>query len=320
MNKKPSKRARSTLHYSKRALFFRHHLHAFWQSLLRMGLSPFATLLTVAVIGVSMALPAGLLVLLQNAQSIMNRWEASMGISLFLKVDTPEEVIQSLMTELKTMPMVSEVRYISPEEGLKTFENSTGFQGVLKGLPGNPLPPVIEVKPTFKNALGPALKDWMKTLEAHPWVNGVEVDTQWVQRLYAIVTLVKRGVSALGILLALGVVLVIGNTLRLLIQNHREEIKVFILLGASQGFIRRPFLYAGILYGLLGAMMAWAFVDLILWALKKPMTVLASLYQSSFSLTVMPLSSVLWLLFLGGTLGLLAAWMSVNPALKVLRN
>ncbi len=314
----PQRRS-SGLYYSPMVLYFIRHLQACVSSLGRMSLTPIATLLTIAVIGVSMALPAGLLILLKDAQGLLLTWQSSTDISVFLKVGTPEAEAESLLSQIKLMPMVRQATYISPEEGLQQFEKTADFNNILSALPSNPLPPVIEIEPMFHQTSNLELSQLIESIKQLPNVDVAQFDTQWVQRLYAIVTLVRRSIWALSSLLALGVMLVIGNTIRLLTQNRQYEIEVLKLVGASNAFVRRPFLYSGLLYGMFGAITAWFFVDVILLWLRHPMAVLAELYQSDFAITGMPLSSVLLLLLLGGALGISGAYLAVNRHINAMK-
>ncbi len=309
---------RGGLYYSAIILYFIRHLQACLSSLGNMSLTPFATILTVSVIGVSMALPAGLLVLLHNTEGLLNVWQDSTNISLFLKVDTTPEQAQQVLAKLQKMPTIAKTKYISPQQGLKQFQRSSGFSEALNALPKNPLPPVIEIQPIFSQQTQAQMQHLMMTIKQLPFVNEAQLDTQWVKRLYAIVDLVKRGIWALGVLLALGVILVVGNTIRLLTQNKRHEIKVLKLVGASNGFVRRPFLYSGMFYGIFGAIMAWFFVDIILLWLNRPITALAHLYQSTFGITGMQITSILMLLLLGGMLGFFGAYLAASKHIKAM--
>ena len=298
--------------------YFTHHLWVLVSSLGVLWRTPFATFMTAAVIGIALALPAGLHVLLQNVQKLSTGWEGTAQMSLFLKQDVSEKNIQELAKKLRKWDGVAEVRYISRNQALEEFRKLSGFGGALDSLNENPLPAVLVVRPTSE-AAEPAQMELLlaKVRELKP-VDLAQLDMEWVRRLSGIIELGKRGVLLLGGLLALAILLVVGNTIRLTILNRRDEIVVTKLIGATNAFIRRPFLYTGFWYGLMGAVLAWILVGLLLGLLSGPVSRLSFLYNSQFSLGGMDFETTAILLGSGIMLGLLGSWLAVGRHLQAI--
>jgi cell division transport system permease protein len=274
--------------------------------------------MTAAVIGIALALPAGLHVLLQNVQRLSTGWEGTAQMSLFLKQDVSEKSIQTLAKTLRKWDGVAEVRYISRKQALEEFRKLSGFGGALDSLNENPLPAVLVVRPTSE-AAEPAQMELLlaKVRELKP-VDLAQLDMEWVRRLSGIIELGKRGVLLLGGLLALAILLVVGNTIRLTILNRRDEIIVTKLIGATNAFIRRPFLYTGFWYGLMGAVLAWILVGILLGLLNDPVNRLSFLYNSQFSLGGIDFETTAILLSSGIMLGLLGSWLAVGRHLQAI--
>lgn len=307
-----AKRQYST-HYSSMRGFFTQHLQACVESFGRLSRQPFATMMTIAVIGVSLALPMGLLLLLANVQKIAGSWDNSVQVSLFLDVNASPQIAMNLLQRLRRNPRVAQAYYISPEQGLTDLQKVAGFGDLVNALPDNPLPAVIEVKPALSVEDSPAaIERFLQELQQYPQVDLAQLDMQWVKRLYSMLAIAERGTLALAILLALGVVLVIGNTIRLATENYREQISIIKLIGASNRFIRRPFLYTGLLYGVLGGGLAWLSIDFIIMWLQKPVISLALSYDSHFQMKELSLGSMVLLAIIGGFLGYMGAWIAVN--------
>jgi cell division transport system permease protein len=296
---------------SPRTYLLRHTQVAF-DSLGRLYRSPVANLMTAAVIGIALAMPAGLFILLENLDRLSGSWDGQASLSVFLQDKMTAEDAVKLADQVRRWPEVAEVTLITPAQALEEFSQRSGFADVLGALEKNPLPVVLLVSPglnyTDPQSAG-ALRDKFHTL---PETALAQLDLQWVHRLAAMLETAQRGVLLISALLALAVLLVVGNTIRLEIQSRREEIVVTKLIGATNGFIRRPFLYSGVWYGVLGAIIAWLLVETGYWLLAAPVRHLAGLYQSSFTLQTLPIQTLLLLLVSGIMLGLLGSWLAVG--------
>ncbi len=291
-------------------LLWARHLQALVASWKRLYKNSFATVLTIVVIAISLALPAILLVSLSNLSRVGQGFQDSAAISLYLKPTLSQADIDALVSRLKGDNQIASVRYISPAEGLQSFSQTMGLSDALGALPNNPLPPVIVLTPSMS---APAeVSGLLSQLSRLPGVDSAGLDMQWVKRLYAILDLLHRLVFGLTLLLGFGVLTVIGNTIRLALQQHREEIAIMKLMGASNAFARRPFLYTGIWYGVLGGFLAWLLVSLLVLALGGAAHTIAADFNSGFHLEGLGVLGFLLLLFFGGLLGLAGSWIVVE--------
>lgn len=290
-----------------------HHLYVFFFSLGQLVRTPVASSLTAAVIGIALALPAGLFLLLDNFHAISQEWGGTVQISLFLKQKITDTQARAIANQIHQNFNIS-VQVISRDEALQEYQALSGFGEALSVLEENPLPAVLVVQPTQTDPQ--SVQALLAKLQQLPEVDIAQLDMQWLERLFAIVQLVQRGVLILSSLLGLAVILIIGNTIRLAIYNRREEIEVHKLFGATDAFIRRPFLYIGFWYGLTGGLIAWCLISLSLWLLSEPVKKLATLYYSQFTLVTLNMGSSLILLSSGIFLGLAGAWLAVSRHLK----
>jgi cell division transport system permease protein len=274
--------------------------------------------MTTAVIAIALAMPSGMHVLLKNMQGVLSGWDSAAQISLFLERDTSEANALNLAGRLREHPAILEVEYISASQAMEEFRRLSGFGDALDALEENPLPPVLVVQPTLGKQDPQALQALVTELRDEATVDLAQLDMEWVERLYALMEIGKRGVMILAILLAIAVMLVVGNTIRLMIQNRRDEIVIMKLIGGTDAFIRRPFLYTGFWYGSLGALLAFIMVESSLLVLAGPVNSLAGLYNSSFRLGGMDLATTGALLGGGVLLGLLGSWLAVGRHLRAI--
>lgn len=292
------------------------HLQVFFYSLGQMAGAPFASLMTIAVIGITLALPSGLYVLIENVQRVSAGWDGSAKISLFLKRDTGDQAAKRLGEKIHRLPAVAAVEYISPKQALAEFKRLSGFGEALDALDYNPLPPVLIVRPGNDFDNPHRLDDLVRQLRQHGEVELAQLDLEWVRRLHTMLRLARRGVWILGSLLGLAVVLIIGNTIRLAVLNRREEIEIIRLVGGTNAFIRRPFLYTGLLQGVSGALAAWFLVALCFGLLAGPIRDLASLYASNFRTEGLGIHGAALLVAAGGILGWLGSRLAVGRHLR----
>lgn len=294
------------------------HLQVFFYTLGELARAPFASLMGIAVIGITLALPSGLYLLIDNLQRVSAGWEGHSRISLFLKRDTDERTARVLAESIQRMPVVADVEYISPAQALAEFRRLSGFGDALDALSANPLPPVLVVQPGPGADTPDRLQTLLAELQRRPGVDLAQLDLEWVKRLHALLALARRAVLILASLLALGVVLIIGNTIRLAVLNRRDEIEVIKLVGGTDAFIRRPFLYSGVFHGVLGALFAWLLVSAALLLLAEPTAALATLYASTFR----PHGPDLWgvgaLLGGGALLGWIGSRIAVSRHLRAI--
>lgn len=291
------------------------HAQALIFALGRVTTRPLGSLMLMAVIGIALSLPAALHVLVNNVTSVGYSWESSVQASLFLKDSVNADAGKSLAQQLAQRTDVRAAHFISRQQALQEFRRYSGFGSALKLLNGNPLPAVISVQPAPR--LGTVRTHTLvQQLTALPQVARVQMDEAWLNRLHAIVRLLHRAGTIIAVLLGCAVIIVVGNSIRLDIQNQREAIEVMKMLGATDRFIRRPFLYAGIWYGLFGSIIGWVIVEGGLFALSGPVARLTALYHSTFQLSGLSGKGALWLLAAGVALGWLGSWWAVQRHLR----
>jgi cell division transport system permease protein len=291
------------------------HGRAFVGALGRLYRTPLASLMTAAVLGVALALPSGFLLLLSNLQGVTDGWEADARISVFLRTDIEPARYRRLAVELERDPQVAATTLITPEEALQEFRAASGMQDALALLDANPLPAVVLVQPAA--GLDPdAAAALAERLRGRSDIDMVQLDQAWLQRLSTVIELARRGTLVVAVMLGLAVVLVIGNTIRLAIENRREELVIVKLLGGTDAFIRRPFLYEGFWYGALGGLLAVLLVEAALLSLRGPAVTLAASYGSVLLVGGLGLSGLGSLLAASTLLGLAGSWLAVGRHLR----
>jgi cell division transport system permease protein len=295
--------------------YFLRHLQVLLASLGQLARAPLATLLTLAVLAVTLALPAGLYVAFANLERLSAGWERGASISLFLKLDTPEAAALKLADQIRARSAVGGVDYISRAQALAEFKRLSSFGSALEALDANPLPAVLVVRPRAEQAVT-AVEALRAELAHLPGVELAELDMVWLQRLAAILELAARAVWLLAGLLAAAVLLIVGNTIRLAVLSRQTEIEIVQLVGGTPAFVRRPFLYSGAFQGLLGGLAAWLLVEAGRLLLSGPAQELAGLYGSSFVLTGLEAGPGFTLVAAGGLLGWLGARLAVGLQLR----
>ena len=297
-------------------LYVHIHLHSFFASLGRLARSPFNFMMTVSVIAITLSLPAGMLVSIENLKAVSGQIDLTHNISLFLNhtvsLDKAKQLADSIQNNIK----VSETKLIDKQAALEEFRQFSGFGSALSSLGENPLPHVIQVSPGISFDNPAAVKSLITELKQNPDIKLVQMDMSWLERLNAILDIAQRGVTLITILLGIAVLLIISNTIRLELQNRRDEIDITRLVGATHAFIKRPFIYSGFWYGLLGGIGACLLVTLSLWLLDGPTSALSSLYNSPFNISYMSFSSVVFWITLSILLGIIGSWVVVTRHLN----
>jgi cell division transport system permease protein len=291
------------------------HVRAIEFTLSALRRRPVSTLLTAFVIGVTLALPAGLHTLMANLGEASGSMRGSLRASLYLRDGVTPERGAALTQELGRRPEVKQARYISRDDALQEFRSYSGFSEALDLIKDNPLPAAIVLTPDSTQPQA-RVQAMLEELSALPEVERAQLDEKWVQRLYAIIELVQRGVLLVAGALALAVLVVVANTIRLDIENRREEIEVMKLIGAGNGYIRRPFLYTGLWYGLVGAVLACLLVQCAIVGLSGPANRLAALYSTTVTLQGLEPGSMGAVLAAGLTLGWVGAFWAVSRHLR----
>lgn len=293
------------------------HVQVMLSSLGELWRQPVATSMTLLVIGIALLLPAGLFVILKNVEQVSGEWQHANRISLFLQDEISDKRGEQLAEQLQTWPDIVEVSFQSAQQSLNEFREISGLESLLDTLPKNPLPAVIIIEPEEAQQQE-AIEALLKRLDALPEVDLAQLDMQWLQRLRSINETGQRGITILAILLSLSVLLVIGNTIRLAILNRQTEIRVIKLVGGTNTFVRRPFLYTGMWYGFLGGVLAWIALLISLLIISGPIDELAALYDSQFTLKWFGGQMLFALPICGLLLGVMGAWLAVSRHLNAI--
>ena len=294
------------------------HIQACLFSLGQMLKNPASSILTMAVIGVSLSLPAGFYMLLDNAHRLTSGWAGAVQITLFLKMDVDRKTATALSKTLAGRADVRNVKIIDRDQALKEYTQNSGFSDALTTLDENPLPFVLLVQPAGPVLSTPGVDDLISYLRSLDEVDSAQFDRQWATRLLTFIEIFQRGTYVLSFLLAFAVLLVVGNTIRLAIFNRRSEIEINKLFGATDAFIQRPFLYSGFVHGVGGSLMAWIILLVSATLLETPVQHLADLYGSGFQLLGLGLRQTLALLAAGGILGLSGSWIAVHRHIRAI--
>ena len=283
------------------------HFNMAGQSLVRLLRQPFASLMIVLVIAVTLALPAALNLIVKNAAAVSGSWDNALDFSVFLNRDVSLADAQKLAELIGQRADVGDVALISAEQALAEFKQQSGFGDAMDQLSQNPLPHTLVVRPSAANTTQSMvlLREELANL---PETDLVQVDTEWVQRFHAILDIIREAILIGSVLLGTAIIVIIGNTIRLDIQNRREEIEVTKLIGASNAFVRRPFLWTGFWYGLLGGLLAIALVQYGVYLLQPPIARLAGLYQSGVDVLTFELREIGIIIGIGVFLGLVGSW------------
>ena len=289
--------------------YFRSHKQSLFFSLQQLKTLPVASFILIVVVCLAFSLPISLWVISNNAKQLTNNWQRSAQISIFLDAELSDDKLNNLLNKIRNFDEVDYANYISPARGLMQLEEQTGMDDVSLLLAKNPLPAVIELHPKIQTK--GKLDKLIEHFEGLDGISQVKIDMQWVMRLKSMLDFAAKAASGLMVILCFAVILVVGNTIRLTIVNKQKEIEVLKLVGATNAYIRRPFLYFGFIHGLLGALLAWVFISLLLIWLQFAVSNIAKLYYTHYDLAGLSITGGLILLFLGSILGILGAFISV---------
>lgn len=295
-----------------------HHKDAISYSLSQLWHSPLSTWITLAAIAIALSLPASMHLFLKNLKSLTDDKSEVPTISLFLKMHISEQQARDRGELLEELPEIDKVVLKLRDEAWEKMTKDKGLPDVDKTLDKNPLPHVLVITPHIKliGESGLNIKKLAKKLRGYPESHEIVMDLEWVLRLQKILQISERAILIISILLALTVLLVIGNTIRLNIENRKEEIEVTKLIGATSAYIQRPFLYTGFWYGLFGGVISLVLVHVALLFLVTPVNELAQLYKSGFSLSGLSIRTTFYILLVSSFLGLIGAWLAVGRHLR----
>jgi len=290
------------------------HLQTLVGALGDLSRNPFSSILSVSVIAIALALPGSLFATMENINKLTAEFEHGAKISLFLAPQVGVEQATKLQQTLQQHVSIKFVELITPDQAMEEFKSRSGLQNALDSLTSNPLPVVLLAYPKDEIARSPEkLAGLIEELGKLKQVELSQFDIEWIKRLTALLELVTRAVWIIAFILGLGVFLVIGNTIRLAITNRQEEIRIIKLIGGTDAFIRRSFLYSGMLQGLFGGLLALLIIFLLFSFISAPTSSLSSMYGIAFSLD--PLHFLPSLLLVSG--GALIGWLSARVTVGV---
>ncbi|MDD2701269.1 MAG: permease-like cell division protein FtsX [Sideroxydans sp.] len=291
----------------------REHLHVLQTTLSRLWFTPGASLLNMAIIGIALSLPVGAYVLLKSVQQLASTVADAPQISAFLDAGKRDVELAALKSKLEGNARIARVEFISRDAALQQLQQSTGVSDMIGDLPHNPLPDTFIIYPKATDT--EAMEALSQELQSWKQFDHVQLDSAWIKKLDALLNLGRLATAILATTLSLALIAITFNTIRLQILTRRDEIEVTKLIGADDSFIRRPFLYFGLLQGLTGGIVAWLIVSASLWLLNGSLAELTRLYASDFQLHPLSLSDTLALFVFSGYLGWLGAWFSVSQHL-----
>ncbi len=298
------------------SIYLERHAQALLGSLGRLARQPFATFLTIVVIGIALALPAALFVVVSNLRTVTAGLGDTVQLSVYLRMSTTDAGAKKAAAAIAAQGGIQETEIVSPDEGLAEFRRLSGIGDALKALPENPLPWLVKVRPAVNHDTAAAVEELAAELRKIEDVELVEADTAWVRRLHAIEDTMERLVLFVTVLLAAGVLAVVGNTIRLEINGRQAEIEVTKLVGGSNAFVRRPFLYSGLWQGLGGGLLAVGLIAAGLIALEPYVASLAEAYGAAFTLRGLSIRECAAVVGGGAALGFLGAWLTAAYHLR----
>jgi len=321
MKQKPrQQKNRSGSDFSEKSQAYLHiHAHALFSSLGRLVRNPFTSAMTIMVMAITISLASGFYLFVVNLQQLTGNVESTNQISLFLKSNVSEKSAKKLVYEISGKSNIETVKFISKDQALEEFKAYSGFGDALSVLDINPLPAVIQVLP--KNTLDDlqSIESLMTELSQIYQVDFVQLDMQWIKRLQFMMQIMQRGVFLLTLLLSFAVLFITGNTIRLELQNRRDEVLIAKLVGATHSFIQRPFLYTGFWLGILSGIVAWTLVTIMMIILQGPIERLSGLYDGAFDVSYLGFIETVLLLGIAAFLGVLGAWGVLHYQLKQIK-
>jgi cell division transport system permease protein len=284
------------------------HAHALFSSLGRLVASPFTSIMTIAVLAIAISLASGFYILVVNLQQLTGNLETSNQISLFLRDDVSDAHANKLADSIRQNASVQDVKLITKDQALAEFKTYSGFGAAINALEKNPLPVVIQVLPknTLEDKQG--LENLLKSFQQSPEVDFAQMDLQWIERLQSIMAVARLFATLLNLMLGGAVLFIIGNTIRLELHTRRDEVVIEKLVGATNAFIRRPFLYTGFWIGFISGVSAWFVVTILMLILRDSVEKLSGLYEDSFHLLFLDFTQTLALIGISSALGVLGSW------------
>ena len=300
------------------AYWIQHHIDCAKKSLTRLLTSPFSFIITILMISVAFIIPAAVYVLFGSADNLAKHWSNDKQITLFLRTDTTLQQVQILRDKLAARPDIANAEVIDKKQALEDFKQQTNLGAITDSLPSNPIPHLIIANPKENITELASLQKLQTDLRNLPQVDFVQFDLIWVQRVQITLEILFRLLWIITIILLAAVGLIIANVIRWEVASRHEELEIIRLVGGTDAYVRRPFLYSGFWLGFIGAGFAVIIVKISGWLINHSIDRLAKLYDSDIQLLSLPISLMTLMLFLGGVFGAAGAWLAVNQKLQSL--
>lgn len=293
-----------------------HHAECAKKSLTRLLANPFSFVITILMISIAFTIPAAVYVLFNSADNLAAHWSNDKQITLFMRNDVNLQATQSLRDKITQRPDIETASVISKDEALQEFKLSSNLGSIADSLPSNPIPHIIIASPNKKITELSALKILQDDLQNLSSVELVQFDLVWVQRLQSMLEILFRVLWVITILLLAAVALIIANVIRWEVASRHDELEIIRLVGGTDAYVRRPFLYSGFWLGFIGAATAVVIVKITGWIIGNSAAKLMTMYESSIQFTALPISLILLILVLGGLFGTGGAWVAVRQRLQ----
>lgn len=306
-------------YHSRPKFFLLQHAQAFVQGIGQLIRSPATTSMTLIITSIAISLPLILWLTLANFTQLNKSWGEGTQITLYLKNNLSQTQIQDVTNQIKSQPNVSDVTYISAKQGLKQFASAMDLSAELTGLSKNPIPPALIVTPTLGNLSSAQLEGLKQQLSQYNEVDVAQLDMDWVNKMFTILNLGDKIIITLAVIFSVGVIFTIGNTINTLAKNSYKQMEVYKLIGATNRYIRRPFLYMGLCYGILGGFLSWLIVFSVFSYLMPNIQHLISEYQSQFTPIYPNMSIAINIALIGGLLGIIGASINCRQQLKTIK-
>ena len=296
--------------------YFHNHIQAFLRAVIRIKSNWPSSIIMILVIGITLCLPATGFLLVENASQLSSKIEYDAEISIFLDQTISQDQINFIGSALKQTSSIEKVNFEPKIRAWEKLQEKLKINSLDAGISENPLPDAFFVTlNTLDNNIVESLHKDIKNLEG---VKEVIIDSGWIKKLRSILYLIKVGLLILGTLLAMVLIVVIGNTIRLQTLTYQNEIEVSRLIGATDSFIQRPFIYTGIFYGLGGSLVTGGLLTVILELFNRVAFKFESILGGLIMLTNLPPSKYIFITIFAMALGLLASYFSASRSIKTI--
>lgn len=273
--------------------------------------TPASTLMALMAIGVALSLPIALHAFLKNIDQLTSQIQYRGALTLYLDKNITEQEVHTLQQQLQErFTVIQAAEFISKEAALAEFKANADVEDILNLLPSNPLHPMLALEMNSNQVPIEEAKQLKLLIEEYPAVISTDLDYAWVEKLHTVVNFGKTLANSLSLMIGIGIIFIIANIIKMSLTERRAELEVFNLIGATPSFIRRPYLYHGLSYGGLGALIALGIISVATWFFERPVTDLSHLFEGIFAIAPLSVSEIGRIVLYCGLLGGVGAWMA----------